>query len=374
MQLSLQTFNTLVQNMAAAVQAAASQLLDLTVGSTLRAVLEANASIALWMQWLILQVLRTTRAATSSGTDLDSWMADYSLTRLPAIAATGVVTFSRFSPTMTALIPAGALVRTADGNQTFQVVEDMTNAAWEPSGNGYVIAAGVATLEIPVTAQTAGQAGNVLAEAVSLLASAIPGVDAVTNGSSFQNGMNAESDSAFLARFQNFISSRSRATLLAAGYAIGSIQQGLSYVIQENQNPSGATQMGCFVVTVDDGSGIPPTSLLSTVQGAIDAVRPVGSVFSVQPPTVITANVSMTITVSAGASQMQVSSLVGGSVNAYIASLPIGASLPLTRLAQIAYSANTAVTNVGQLLINGVTSDLSPPASGVIKPGIIAVN
>ena len=54
MQLSLRTFNTLVQNMAAAVQAAATQLLDLTVGSTLRAVIEANASIALWMQWLVL--------------------------------------------------------------------------------------------------------------------------------------------------------------------------------------------------------------------------------------------------------------------------------------------------------------------------------
>ena len=44
MQLSLQTFTALVQNMAAAVQSAATQLLDLTVGSTLRAVLEANAS------------------------------------------------------------------------------------------------------------------------------------------------------------------------------------------------------------------------------------------------------------------------------------------------------------------------------------------
>lgn len=67
MQLSLQNFTTLMQNMAAAVQSASAQLLDLTVGSTLRAVLEANASVALWMQWLILLVLQTTRAATSTG-------------------------------------------------------------------------------------------------------------------------------------------------------------------------------------------------------------------------------------------------------------------------------------------------------------------
>ena len=99
MQLSLQNFTTLVQYMAAAVEASAAQLLDLTVGSTLRAVLEANASVALWMQWLILLVLRTTRAATSNGADLDSWMADFSLSRLPAVAATGTVIFSRFTPT-----------------------------------------------------------------------------------------------------------------------------------------------------------------------------------------------------------------------------------------------------------------------------------
>src|SRR3954468_22547782 len=117
MQLSLRTFNTLVQDMAAAVQAGAAQLLDLTSGSTLRAVIEADASVALWMQWLILQVLRTTRAATSTDVDLDSWMADYSLTRLPPVPATGVVTFSRFTPSIAAFVPVGTLVRTADGMQ-----------------------------------------------------------------------------------------------------------------------------------------------------------------------------------------------------------------------------------------------------------------
>src|SRR5690348_5359863 len=143
MQLSLQTFTSLVQNMAAAVQSAASQLLDLTVGSTLRAVIEANASIALWMQWLILQVLQSTRAATSTGADLDSWMADFSLSRLPATAARGTVTLSRYTPLGPALVPVGALVRTADGLQTFAVIADASNPAWNKAANGYALAAGV---------------------------------------------------------------------------------------------------------------------------------------------------------------------------------------------------------------------------------------
>ena len=150
MQLSLQNFTTLMQNMAASVQSAATQLLDLTVGSTLRAVLEANASIALWMQWLILLVLQTTRAATSSDSDLDTWMADFALTRLPAVAATGVVTFTRFTVLGTALVPVGALVRTSDGTQTFAVTVDATNPAWNEAQNGYFMSATAATVDAPV--------------------------------------------------------------------------------------------------------------------------------------------------------------------------------------------------------------------------------
>ena len=360
--------------MAAGVQSATTQLLDLSVGSVLRAVLEANASVALWMQWLVLQVLRTTRAATSSGADLDSWVGDYTLTRLPAVAATGQVTFSRYTPGLAALIPAGALVRTADGQQTFAVVSDTTNSAWSASSNGYAVAPGVASLTVPVTARTPGSAGNVQTGTVSQLATAMPGIDTVSNSSAFQNGVDAEPDAALRARFCNFISSRSRATTQAVGYAINSIQQGLEFVIQENVDAAGQPRMGSFLLTVDDGSGTPPTSLLSTVQSSVNAVRPVGSLFSVQPPTVVVANVSLAIDVAAGADEAQAASDVGNALQTYINALPIGASLPLTRLAQIAYSANQAVVNVAQSKINGGVSDLVPEASAVIKSGTVAVD
>ena len=113
MQLQLQTFSRLVSAAAAAVQGSAKQLIDLTVGSTLRALLEASASVGLWMQWLILQVMQMTRAATSTGADLDSWVADFGVTRLPAVATTGSVTFSRFTPTNSALVPLGSRARNA---------------------------------------------------------------------------------------------------------------------------------------------------------------------------------------------------------------------------------------------------------------------
>lgn len=374
MRLSLQSFTTLVQNMAASVQAAASDLIDLSVGSTLRAVLEANASVGLWMQWLILQVLQTTRAATSTGGDLDTWMADMSLSRLPALAASGSVTFSRYSPVGTALVPAGTLVRTADGTQTFAVTSDPTNSAWTGASSGYTLAPGIASLSVPVIAQTWGTSGNVQANAISQLVTAIPGVDVVTNGAPMTNGLDAETDAALRARFQNYVQSRSRATPAAVGYAVSSIQQGLNYTLQENVDTTGASRMGSFVVTVDDGSGYPSASLLATVGSAVDAVRPVGSIFAVQPPSVVIANVSLLIAVAPAVAKPPVDAAVAQAIAAYLNELIIGAPLPLTKLAQLAYSASPAVANVSSIAINAMTQDLTPSISGVIKAGIVAVS
>ena len=187
---------------------------------------------------------------------------------------------------MSAFIPVGALVRSADGAQTLAVLADTARSYWSAESNGYVVPAGIAALDVPVMAVAAGSGGNVQADTITLLVSALPGIDSVSNASAWQNGIDAESDDAFRGRFRNFIASRSRATPLAIGYAISSIQQGLNYAIQENTDPAGQARAGSFVVTVDDGSGSPSTALLSTIQLAIDAVRPVGSVFTVRPPTV----------------------------------------------------------------------------------------
>lgn len=374
MRLSLQTFSSLVQNMAASVQSSAAQLVDLTAGSALRAVLEANASTGLWMQWLIVQVLQTTRAATSSGPDLDSWTADFSFARLPATASSGVVTFARYTPSAAAAIPVGALVRTSDGTQTFAVAADPGAAAFDNLTNGYALPAGAASLDVPVVAQAPGTSGNVLPGTITLLVSAMPGIDTVTNVAGLQNGLDAESDVAVRSRFQTFIDARSRATPNAVGFAIASIQQGLSYTLQENVDPSGAARPGSFVITVDDGSGAPSSRTLASVQQAVESVRPVGSAFSVQPPAIIRADVSVTLAVGSGRAPADVIASVASSLSAYLGGLTLGAPLSVSRLAHVAYAASPAVTNVYAVTINGSASDLQATPDSVIKPGAVVVS
>ncbi len=374
MQLNLRTFDGIVASAAAAVQGAAQQVLDLTVGSVLRAVLEANAGLGLWLQWLILQVLQTTRAATSSGSDLDSWVGDFGLVRLAAVAATGSVTFARFSPVAAAFVPLGTLVRTSDGSQSFAVTADPTNAAFNAALSGYQIAAGTAAVTVPVAAAAVGTGGNVQAGTIRLIAAALAGIDTVSNPVATAGGLDGESDAALRSRFAAFIDSRSRATTVAVGYAISSVQQGLQYTIQENVSQAGVAQPGCFVVTVDDGSGNPSAALQSAVGAAVEAVRPLGSIWVVVPPTVVTASVAMAITTPPSAVHASVTAAVAAAITAFINALPVGSVLPWSRLAQVAYDASPSVTNVTGVTLNGGTADLTPGLGGVPKAATVTVN
>jgi hypothetical protein len=380
--LSLLNFTTLVRNMAAAVQASSSALLDLTTGSVLRAILEANASVALWLQWLILRVLSMTRLATSTGGDVDTFVGDYGLTRLPAVAASGSVTFSRFSTTVAAFIAVGTTVKTADGTRTFAVIADALNSAWNGS-NGFNLPAGTANLTCTVQDATTdasgalaiGTAGNIQAGTISLVGSAISGVDTVTNGAPFVNGIDVESDAALRARFANYIQTRSRATLAAVGYAISSVQQGVEYTIQENVDAIGAYHPGSFVVTADDGTGAPSSTFLDAVSLAISAYRPVGSIWTVRAPTVTTAHIAMTIVTTPIAAHDGLLTPVQTALLAYVNGLPDGAILPYSRLAMVAYMVDPRIVDVTGVTLNSGTADLVPGPGGVIKAtsGTVAV-
>jgi uncharacterized phage protein gp47/JayE len=374
MKLPLQTFTSLVQGMATATQSASRQPLDLSTGSTLRAVLEANASIGLWLQWLILRVLQMTRAASSTGDDLDSWAADFSLSRLPARSSSGLAAFSRNIGTYTAFVPVGALIRTNDAAQTFTVVQDTSHPLWNDVQNGYLLPAGTLAGELPVQALVPGSAGNVQPGTLSMLATAMPGIDAVSNSAAFCDGMDAESDAALRARFQSFLASQSRATKAAIGYAISSVQQGLAYAITENVDALGNPSLGTFVVTVDDGSGAPSDSLISAVYTAVDAMRPLGTTFSVRAPTLVPVTVSIATQTKLGADRNAAIGKLANAVSNYINTLPIGAGLLLTRVAQLAYDADTGIEAVGAILLNGVSNDLTPGTHGVLKTKQIVVN
>jgi uncharacterized phage protein gp47/JayE len=373
MNLNLKGFSQLVEDMGAALQSSASSLIDVSVGSVVRAIFEANASVVLWLQWLILQVLSSTRASTSNGLDLDSWMLDFGLTRLPAVPSTGIVTFSRFVDTLSATIPIGASVKTTDGSLSFSVTQDETLSIWQSSASAYVLPVGVGSADLPVICTTNGSVGNVLAGTITVIAASLPSVDQVNNANPLSDGADAESDQAFRNRFQSYLVSRSRATLTAVQNAVANVQQGLDVAIEENTAPTGTAQVGAFLVIVDDGTGYPSSALLSTVATAVDSVRPIGTTFAVIPPQVLTVNASLTAALTSTATASVIVAAIQNYVAIYLNSLPIGRGASVTRVAQNAYLAGSGIDNVTEIQLNCASLDIAVPSGTVIKAGQVVV-
>lgn len=386
--LPTQSFNTIVSNTVAGIQGRASALVNFAIGSTLRAVAEGFGGVFLWFQALVLQLLTSTRLATCVGNDVDTWTVDLmpavagSVTaalpngspRLGAQAATGLVTFTRFTAgPSTCFIAVGDAVKTTDRSQTFAVTADTANVNYSAILNGYTLAADVASIDVPVQAQVAGAGGNVVNGAISVIATPITGIDTVSNSAAFTNGEDQETDAQLKARFKLYIQSLQKASEGAIGFAIASVQAGMQWQILENLDPGGGTDYGAITVYVDDGSGAIPAATLLAAQNAVQAVRAAGVRAQVLPATTLLTNPTMTITTAAGYDHPTVVAQVVAALGSYINGVGLGNKLSYFALGSVAIDV-TGVTDVTNYTLNGVASDLVPAAGQTIKSGNIVVS
>jgi uncharacterized phage protein gp47/JayE len=374
--LDLRTFTDLVQTQAAAIQGRARALIDFSVGSVLLAFAQSNAGLGLWLQSEAVRILLTTRASTSSGADLDTFVQDYGLIRLGSSLATGSVTFSRFTASAQAVVPIGARVETADARHAFQVIADTSNPNYNVGLGGYVLQVGISSLAIPVRALVAGSAGNVTPGTISVLTTSVPFVDAVSNAGAMALGANQESDDALRDRFVAFVLSLSRGTIAAIQFAVTSIRTGVTCTVQENigANDEVLTSFeGFLCITVDDGTGAPGSDLVTAAYTAADAYRAGGIRIGVFPPILVTANIAMNVTVAPGYSENEVLGAVATTIRGYVQSIRLGEGLNVSELVHVAYGVSAGVRNVQTVTINGVATDLAPHARKVIRPGSVTV-
>lgn len=367
------TFATLVSNFAAAVQARAAVLQDFRKGSLNLAIGQAISGVVLWLQGLVLQLLKSARLSTATGNDVDTFVADFLMTRIGPIAASGPEVFSRVTPSIATVVPIGAVIQSGDGTQNFTVIRDTNNSNYSSAIDGYPLAIGVLSTTATVQAVAGGTQGNVSPGALSVLQTGIVGVDAVSNPIAFNNGRDQETDAALKARFWATIAGLSAGTEAAIKSAIGSIGQGLQVTIGENQNYSGALDNGFVVIIVDDGTGAIPPALVNQAASAADAVRAAGVRYGVSAAVKLLANVTMTVLTAPGFSHPIVVGQVALALTNYIQNLGLGNALPYTRLEAIAYGI-PGVTNVINISLNGATLDLAATFKQTIKPGTIAVS
>jgi len=376
--------DTIVSTIAAGMQGRLSGVfLNFAKGKVFRALAEAVAGVCLWLQKNTLSVLKLTRLSTSYGADADSWVADFGIIeRIGAVAATGLVTFSRFTASGSMpLIAVGALVKTQDGTQSFTVYADATNPAYSSSLVGYVLPAQVTSLIVPVVSVTPnpnnaqnlpGSNGNVAAGSISVIASSIPGIDAVTNPAAFTNGSDDESDPDFKAAFRLAIASLSKGTAAAFELAINRIKTGMQVSIMDGYDLDGTVDHGMVTIIVDDGSGAVSSGLVSQCAEAINSVRAGGIRVGVYAASVAFADVAMSFEVEAGYYAPTVEAQVTGELGLKINGLGLGNGLSYFDLADWIKSV-AGVRKITALTLNGGRADIPADPRVTIKARYLTV-
>lgn len=356
-----------VSDMIATWQAQTRLSIPFTSGDPLLAFWQSVATQLDFLQAQIAVVLSLARASTSTGADLDSWMAQFQFFRLQAVPGTGAETFSINAVAgVSIIIPAGALVQTVGGAIQYEVVADVADPAWNPVANGYVLPIGSLSVSPTIQAVIPGPGSNVAANLLTQFGSSVPGIASCTNPEPITNGVGAESDAAFRSRFILYLATLAKATRAAILAAAQSVQQGLLIALLENQQPNGTPLLGSFTVIADDGSGSPPASLISAIFAAVDATR----AFSVQPfvvpPTQIFISIGLSINVGplplpSGTSTATVNIAVQNAVATMVNQLSPGGRLNGSAIIAAALAVPfVAAVNPSSVTINGGTADLIP--------------
>nr|WP_294915962.1 baseplate J/gp47 family protein [uncultured Neokomagataea sp.] len=375
MSFSLRSFATMVSSSLTTVQASCAQIIDISVGSPTRALMEAVGGVGLWLQYAVLQALQRTRLATSIGDDCDSFVADFGMSRLPGVAATGSVTLMSFTPdAQSAVILPSVTVRTVAG-LSFGVAKDETHPAWSEGVGGYVRVRGQESIDVPVCCLKSGSIGNVDVGAISLMGTAVSGIDTVTNRFSFSNGFDQESDEQLRKRFPLWLAAQATASKASIANAVSGVQNGLSYTLQDGKATDGTARSGYFTAIINDGSGVPSRQLVQSVYGAIDSVRALGVGFSVRGPVVLPVSINMTVSVPMFVSEQDVQAAISTAIKKDIAQSPIGGGYAYSRLSYLAYvGAGIEVNSVTDVLLNGGQNDILPFDSQSLSIDSIEVN
>ena len=357
MTLPTRNFDQIVADQTAALQVA-QPLFSMSPGSVLQALAEANAGIALFLQYLTFKTIEATRLATCEAADCDSFGADFLFARYPAVPSTGQVQFVRFTAPNQLNIPLNTIVKTSNKSVTILVIADPSNAAYNDVLQAFVMNPGVFNVSVLVQAVVPGSIGNVSAGSITKIASSLA-IGSISNPAPFVNGVDAETDAAYKSRFQYYINTRSAATQLAIENAIINTQTGLSYTISENINADGTPLPGNVLIYVDDGTGFPPPLLITTLQSNVNQIRPAAVSFSLEPANAITVSIEMSTTFAPGYNRNNYVGTIALAVENYINSLGVGQTLYQTRLYGIVYDSIPGVLlDVYDLLINGVAGDL----------------
>jgi uncharacterized phage protein gp47/JayE len=246
--------------------------------SVLRALAVTQAGVARTLHQYVGHAARQVLPSTADGEALDAHAAIAGLTRWPAAQATGTTRASASSTGIS--IPTGTVLVRADGAR-FVTTADATTAG------------SPAVADLSVQAELAGAAGNCTASTILTLVSPISGVTSATTVQSpgVSGGTDQESHEALrariLQRLRNTPQGGSAADYEAWALAVAGVDK--AWV---------RSPLAGFVTVYPAVAGnnpIPSGGLVSSVQAALDAKRPVAATVTAVAPTALTVNMTIAV-------------------------------------------------------------------------------
>lgn len=273
-------------------------------------------------EWLKRQLF----VQTAAGESLDRFAYERGLTRNKAVEGTITLTFRRNEATPQAVtIPAGTVCSTNDKAPVlFETTADCRIVS-----NGTYVSIGARSI-------AAGKSANVPAGKITVIVSAIAGVDSVTNSASVTNGVDAESDDDLRQRIMKSLSEVSNGTNKTYYESIALSYSGVTSVSVEPR----ARGNGTVNVYLAKDGGPAEQSVINSVQSYLSTAREVNVDVKVSGAALKVVNVYMFLTARDGYTISQVQANCLASLKKFFESARVGQSFTMADIRNSVY--NTA--------------------------------
>lgn len=283
------------------------------------------AEAAVWAR----QVLERGFASTTYGEYLDLRAAEHGVTRRPAVAAAGVV---RFTGTPGRTVPAGTIVATPADEVTAEAsieYETTVTVTLDENGGG----------SAPIRAVVAGQAGNVPAGVIEIIATPVSGVTAVTNPEETRGGADTESDELLLERFYSQVRNQGTSGNKAQYMKWAGEVPGVGGV-QVDPLWKGPGTVGIFLLDTEKRAA--NEEIVAAAQAYIDPTQdgqgegmaPAGPIVTVLAADEVPIDIRVKLTLASGATLAEVRKRIEDGVRVYLKQLAF--TDPLVRFTRIA--------------------------------------
>lgn len=333
----IKDFTSIAAGLINVVRATTNKVTDFNRGSVIRTMLEATAAE---IEELYLQMYLGIKEAIPV-----SVFTTFGFNRQAAESAGGTIRFSTGGSLASSVIPIplGTVVRVPGTSLTYAT----TVASSIAIGNSYV--------DVLVSAQASGLAGNVGADLITELVTPVAGVASVTNPSPFVNGRDVETDDERRVRFQGYISSLARGTKAAIAYgaktvtltdSLGVITEYVAHAnVVEPWVADSAQPISLVRVYIHNGASATSGTLVTRCQQVIDGYYDGGTAVPgwkaagvqciVSAASDQAVNVTGTVTIASGYSSVDVLAACTNAVKDYLQGMAVGEDVRLSELVAI---------------------------------------